>query len=169
MAPKALSQRSFPGPVSEVQRGTQGGAKSAYPSPTCSQQGDLGADPKGSCVCLIPLARGACSSAPPAPSSGPPAGTDPARPPGWGLCPCPSFLVQQGPVGFHSRKRSGGCLSGLSPAPLQTELHHATEVVFPDLPSDHVTSSALQIFPRLQTPVDLLWSRSSCCPQSLEP
>lgn len=63
----------------------------------------------------------------------------------------------------------GGRLSDLRPTSLQTELHQAAEVVFPDVPSDHVTSSALQIFPRLQTPVDLLWSQSSCCPQSLEP
>lgn len=59
----------------------------------------------------------------------------------------------------------GGCLSDLSPAPLQTELHHAAEVVFLDLLSDHVTSSALQIFPRLQIPVDLLGAGVAAAPR----
>lgn len=131
--PGPCRKLSFLGPVSEVQRGTRGGAQPNQPTPhpPAVSRETWGAGPEGSCVALIPLARGACSLASPAPSSGPPAGADPARPPGAGLnvARSPSFRFSRAWLG-STAGRGAGRLSELSPAPLQTELHRATEVVF---------------------------------------
>ena len=123
--PRPCRKLSFLGPVSEVPRGTRGGAQPNQPTPhpPAVSRETWGPGPEGSCVALIPLARGACPSASPAPSSGPPGGADPADP----LCVSPSSA---GPNQGYTAGRGAGRLSELSPAPLQTELHRATEVVF---------------------------------------
>lgn len=127
-----------------------------------------GADPTGGAGCAsgTEVGSGACPWTPH--GRGAPAALSTRRPQALSL-PAPSRRSA-----FAGRLRAGqeeesGLIRTVGPG-RSPNCARASEVAFPKLPSDHVTPSALKIFPRLRTTLTICFgSWSSCCHRSLEP